>query len=406
MILHKIKTTIKKLNQLRGKLKFLKSKLKGKEIKLRKSQAAKYLIDSFDLEKRIQHLERIQRSFGLKSEAILDFEGRTCYRYESSSRPKTFHTVRLWEKEFKDRCDCEDAHHRNRKCVHQMHAERKELRAKLLEELSLFRKVKKKPEVNFELRVEEVDIANFMVYEGEQVYNVNPHNSRISDRCSCDKTSLFGGKCEHQKAVEEFLNQERKQQQEKQAADNLARTEQKEKEWLIYVDLIKPCVVEAIEKAGIKVILAENIGYLSIRTDKGLIQRDFQGWSVTFPNGKRKATDSETQSIEYLKNPLSQFIDIELKVEAMEIFYQTSRVQILKFYQGSSVHRSLQAHFYIYDSATKRVVDFVEHSCAQCWEIAVEKKEYYEAFMLEQKRRIPSYWERHNKQPKKSKLMH
>ncbi|MEL6165571.1 MAG: hypothetical protein AAFR37_18060 [Cyanobacteria bacterium J06628_3] len=110
MIFTKIRTVTKKLEQLTGRLKTY--------VKLAKI-FKRYIIQLLDLDEKIQHLLRVQRSFG--GMEIVDVIGGDHFIVRSKAghyivRPTHFNP--------KERCDCNDCYHRGSKCQHQIAVER------------------------------------------------------------------------------------------------------------------------------------------------------------------------------------------------------------------------------------------------------------------------------------------
>ena len=123
LIFHKFSNLNKKIQQLRGKLKIF----------LKKGRCRKphHILNILDIESRIKHLERIARSFGLKSEPIQDGND-TYYRVQSNTNPNEWYIVRPNAANPEDRCECGDCYWRGVKCLHQHHVQRKYLTKKLL----------------------------------------------------------------------------------------------------------------------------------------------------------------------------------------------------------------------------------------------------------------------------------
>ncbi|MCJ8282166.1 MAG: hypothetical protein MJK14_20610 [Rivularia sp. ALOHA_DT_140] len=110
MIFTKIRTLNKKLAQLKGRLKTY--------VKLAKI-FKRYIIQLLDLDEKIQHLLRVQRSFdGLE---IVDVVAGDHFIVRSKA---AHYIVRPTHFNPKERCDCNDCYHRGRKCQHQIAVER------------------------------------------------------------------------------------------------------------------------------------------------------------------------------------------------------------------------------------------------------------------------------------------
>lgn len=311
MIFYNFSTLNKRLNLLRGKLKNLLLLANKKTLK---AFARKYIINILEIEQKIKHLERVARSFGLKSEEIQDFRGRTCYRVQSRTKPEEWHTVRLWEANPKNRCDCGDCNYRGARCLHQIHAQRISRQNQFLQKLNLFKKVEEKPQV----LVEEIDITTYKVLEEDKSFTVHPKALNPLWRCTCDKASLFGGECGHQQAVADFKKQQfhafqaeifKNQEAQKQqfAADNKRRTQEREAAWRIRLEVLESILKEDLIKAGLEVLYAHRDHFLSILTDKGLIICQESGWSIRTKEGQHLKCENMDKAIALLENPLLQF---------------------------------------------------------------------------------------------------
>ena len=111
MVLTKIRTIRKKLQQLQGKLKTYANLVK---------KFRKYVIQLLDVEAKIKHLETVQRSFGLEFECReLKHKGPNVYEVRSIDGIETYivHPDAIdpsW------RCECDDTFYRGTKCKHQV----------------------------------------------------------------------------------------------------------------------------------------------------------------------------------------------------------------------------------------------------------------------------------------------
>lgn len=114
MFFTKISTVKKVLSQLRGKLAWLKKVV----LRLRR-----YVVNILEIEARIQHLERVERSFGLSAKRVFEF-GKVVYSVSSGSSADCY-IVRPREFDPHFRCECGDAFHRGVKCKHQIAVERR-----------------------------------------------------------------------------------------------------------------------------------------------------------------------------------------------------------------------------------------------------------------------------------------
>lgn len=113
MIFTKIRTVKKALLQLRGRLNWL--------LKLA-AKCKKYIIDVLDIEARIKHLERVERSFGLSVRGVLQDEGQIVYEVRSSGKADTY--IVNPRKSKHERCECMDCLQWGHFCKHQIHVER------------------------------------------------------------------------------------------------------------------------------------------------------------------------------------------------------------------------------------------------------------------------------------------
>ena len=110
MIFTKIRTVTKKLEQLKGRLKTY--------VKLAKI-FKRYIIQLVDLDEKIQHLLRVQRSFdGMEIVDVI-----VCDHFIVRSK-SAHYIVRPTHFNPKERCDCNDCYHRGSKCQHQIAVER------------------------------------------------------------------------------------------------------------------------------------------------------------------------------------------------------------------------------------------------------------------------------------------
>lgn len=110
MIFTKIRTLTKKLQQLKGRLKTYLNLAKIFK---------RYIVQILDLEEKIQHLLRVQRSFDELE--IVDVVGGDHFLVKSEDglnivRPSHFSHIQ--------KCDCDDCYHRGKKCKHQIAVER------------------------------------------------------------------------------------------------------------------------------------------------------------------------------------------------------------------------------------------------------------------------------------------
>ena len=113
MIFTKVRTVKKALFQLRGRLNWL--------LKLA-AKCKKYIIDVLDIEARIKHLERVERSFGLSARGVLEDEGQIVYEVYSSDAQGTY--IVNPRNDRYSRCECMDCLQRGTLCKHQIHVER------------------------------------------------------------------------------------------------------------------------------------------------------------------------------------------------------------------------------------------------------------------------------------------
>ncbi len=110
MIFTKIRTLAKRLTQMLGKLKTY--------LKLAETYK-KYVIQVLDLEEKIAHLQRVQRSF--EGMEIVDVVEGDHFVVKSKAN---FYIVRPLHFAPNQRCDCGDCYYRGKKCKHQILVER------------------------------------------------------------------------------------------------------------------------------------------------------------------------------------------------------------------------------------------------------------------------------------------
>lgn len=113
MIFTKIRTVKKVLSQLRGRFNWL--------LKLA-AKCKRYIIDALDIESKIKHLERVERSFNLLARGKLEDDGQIVYEVYSSNGQDTY--IVNPRKSRYERCECMDGLQWGHMCKHQLYVER------------------------------------------------------------------------------------------------------------------------------------------------------------------------------------------------------------------------------------------------------------------------------------------
>ncbi|NJN10072.1 MAG: hypothetical protein HC815_19585 [Richelia sp. RM1_1_1] len=230
-------------------------------------------------------------------------------------------------------------------------------------------------------------VYEVMSSNGVDAYIVRPWESDPYNRCECADCHYRGEECKHQKRVKQFKSEQsqkllqeiadkREERIQAQRDHNIKQREKEKAETDAYFQALKGVACEAIEKAGIRVLLAEIEGFLSILTNHGWIRRYTDGWFIRTRKGQEIKCQGMDHAIELLKNPMQQFVDAPLlQFQPVEIYYKKDRVQIWKMPRGCGFH------LLVVDSLINKIMATGFGDNKFSWTSAKEAKEWYECYL-------------------------